>query len=149
MAWKIIRMCGHELARESLVRWLQEGRECDIKMLACFSCTRVWMVDSRQGEDWRWTCRYLWQLSQSLKTTAKNTIQNWSCHVPTIKSIHIILHFTLVSVATGGYYILTGSCRYCTFCSIYPRSCKMMFPIRYLVYKCKLLYMFTNNIACL
>ena len=47
------------------------------------------------------------------------------------------------------FHILTGSCRFCRFCSIYPRSCKMMFPISYLVYKCKLLCMFTNNIPCL
>ena len=32
------------------------------------------------------------------------------------------------------FHILTGICRFCRFCSIYPRSCKMMFPISYLVY---------------
>ena len=32
------------------------------------------------------------------------------------------------------FHILTGSCRFCRFCSTYPRSCKMMFPISYLVY---------------
>ena len=31
------------------------------------------------------------------------------------------------------FHTLTGSCRFCRFCSIYPRSCKMMFPISYLV----------------
>ena len=47
------------------------------------------------------------------------------------------------------FHILTGSCRFCRFCRfcfIYPRSCKMMFPISYPVYKCKLLSTFTNNI---
>ena len=34
-----------------------------------------------------------------------------------------ILHFTLVSVVTGGYYhILTGSCTFRRFCSIYHRK---------------------------
>ena len=65
------------------------------------------------------------------------------------------LHFTLVSVATDGYFfhILTGSyrfCRFCRFCFIYPRSCKM-FPISYLVYSVNYFtcLLITNNIPCL
>ena len=62
-----------------------------------------------------------------------------------------ILHFTLVSVVTGGYYIpyTDRSCRFCRFWNIYPRSCKKDVSYKLSCLQCKLLDMFTNNIPSL
>ena len=44
---------------------------------------------------------------------------------------------------------LTGSCRFCRFWNIYPRSCKNDVSYKLPCLQCKLLDMFTNNTPCL
>ena len=79
--------------------------------------------------------RYLWHF---ILTDTTETI--WICsalHYHMISfsyenKIMYAIYSTFVSMATGIiFHILTGSCRFCSMC---PRSCKMMFPISYLVY---------------
>ena len=45
-------------------------------------------------------------------------------HMTTVSYSHIFSTSPVVSVVTGGSYILTGSCR---FCSCTKKSCKMVF----------------------
>ena len=47
------------------------------------------------------------------------------------------------------FHILTGSCRFCKFWNIYPRSCKNDVSYKLPCLQCKLLDMFTNNTPCL
>ena len=63
---------------------------------------------------------------------------NFPCSPQGGKSSQLLnLHFTLVFMVTVGIIhilLLTGSCRFCRFCSIYHRKLKWCFLIRYLVY---------------